>query len=114
MAYAPTFLPASTTLGSDLRSGNDLLRRGQTNVVFLTWQFQRAWWDTFAPGDLLLVAAEREGCIVALAPFYRDEWSICFVGNEVSEWLDFIGAPDDEVVYAILATARGWPCPLPA
>jgi CelD/BcsL family acetyltransferase involved in cellulose biosynthesis len=87
---------------------NDLVQRGQTNVVFLTHQFQKAWWETFgkAKHKLMLLAAEREGRIVALAPFYADEWSIQFIGHEVSEWLDFIGTPDEEVVRALVALGR--------
>jgi len=87
---------------------NGLLGRGPTNVVFLTWEFQRAWWESF--GDdrlLLLVAAERDGEVVALAPFHADEWSISLLGQGEAEWLDVIGDADDpEVLEALLAAAR--------
>lgn len=86
---------------------NRLLARGQTDVVFLTWEFQRAWWDTFEPGELLLIAAERDGDIVALAPFHHDEWSIEFVGSGNGDWLDLIGdTSDDRVVHALIAAAH--------
>ena len=87
---------------------NDLVRSGETDVVFLTWEFQRAWCETLiGSGKPLLLVAERDGRIVALAPFYAKKYEIAFVGTGVSEWLDLIGdARDGEVVCALLAAAR--------
>lgn len=86
---------------------NALVRSGETDVVFLTWEFQRAWWETLGTGKLLLIAAERNGQVVALAPFYANSYAIGFIGSGVSEWLDLIGdARDDDVVCALLAAAR--------
>ena len=37
----------------------NLLRRGDTDEVFLTWEWMRAWWDRLGKGQLLLIVAER-------------------------------------------------------
>ena len=83
------------------------LRRGSTDVVFLTWHWQRAWRETFARGTLLLIAVEREGEIVALAPLFTDEGVIYFGGSGGSDYLDFIGdVTEPDVLDLILQTAR--------
>ena len=83
------------------------LHTGSTDVVFLTWHWQRAWWDTFARGRLLLIAVERIGEIVALAPLFADEGMIYFVGSGGSDYLDFIGdITEPEILDLILHTAR--------
>jgi CelD/BcsL family acetyltransferase involved in cellulose biosynthesis len=83
-----------------------LLRQGPTNVVYLTWQWQRAWWETHGEGRLMLVAAQRDGRLVAVAPFYCFESGIYFVGAGEAEYTDFIGDCDAEVLAALIATAR--------
>ena len=83
------------------------LHTGSTDVVFLTWHWQRAWWDTFSRGSLLLIAVERMGEIVALAPLFADEGMIYFVGSGGSDYLDFIGdITEPEILDLILHTAR--------
>jgi CelD/BcsL family acetyltransferase involved in cellulose biosynthesis len=84
---------------------NQLLREGQTNVVFLTHQWQRAWWDSFGRGELLLTAAFRQGRIVALAPFFYDSGMIYFVGSGGSDYLGFVGDVSDLAVLAALLDA---------
>lgn len=86
---------------------NLLVRVGDTDVIFLTWHMQRAWWETVGRGQLLLIAAERCGQIVAIAPLYAEHGMVFFVGSGNSDYLDFIGdvsAP--ETLTALLATAR--------
>ncbi len=95
----PTFPP---------EAWEDLVRRTNMDSVYLTWHWQRAWWETYGRGDLLLIAAERDGRIVALAPLYARSGMIYFVG--AAHWqadnLDFIGdVSDPEVLGAILETA---------
>jgi CelD/BcsL family acetyltransferase involved in cellulose biosynthesis len=68
-----------------------VLRQGSTDAVFLTWHWQRAWWDTFARGRLLLIAVECEGELRAIAPLFTDEGMIFFVGSGGSDYLDFVG-----------------------
>ena len=84
-----------------------LLERGDTNVVFLTRQWLSAWWETLGKGEMLLIAAERAGEIVALAPFFTISGMIYFLGTGESDYLDIIGGGcDPEVMLALLATAR--------
>ena len=49
---------------------NALLRTGDTDVIFLTWHWQRAWRETRGRGQLLLVTAAYQGKIIAIAPLY--------------------------------------------
>src|SRR4051812_39268069 len=82
-----------------------LLARGETDTIDLTWPVQRAWWESFGHGRLLLVAAEQDGCITAVAPLFTDEgiiYNIC-----PKDCLDLIGdisSPD--VLEGLLRTAR--------
>lgn len=87
---------------------DELLQSGVTESVFLTWHYQRAWWETFGPGELMLIVAEREGSVVALAPFYVESHMVYFVGTGFEQdCLDFIGdARDADVLFALLETAR--------
>lgn len=84
-----------------------LLRTGDTDTVFLTWHWQRAWWESFGRGKLLLIAAEREGSLVALAPLFADAGMVFFVGSGGSDYLDFIGdTSDPDVLDAMLSAAQ--------
>jgi CelD/BcsL family acetyltransferase involved in cellulose biosynthesis len=84
-----------------------LLQQGPTKAVYLTWHWQRAWWETHGQGRLMLVAAECDGRAIALAPFYCFESGICFVGAGEAEYTDFIGdCSDPEVLAALISTAR--------
>ena len=40
---------------------SSLLSGGETDTVFLTWWWQKTWWECFGRGRLLLVLAERHG-----------------------------------------------------
>ena len=84
-----------------------LLHTGDTDVVHLTWHWQRAWWEALGRGDLLLIAAERNDRIIALAPLHADSGMIFFVGSGDSQYMDFVGdIGDAEVLDGILETAR--------
>jgi CelD/BcsL family acetyltransferase involved in cellulose biosynthesis len=85
-----------------------LLAKGVTDAVFLTWHWMRAWWETYhGKGDLLLVAAERRGEILAIAPLISIEGNVMFLGSGESDYLDFIGDPEEPaVVAAMLEAAR--------
>ncbi|MBI3941071.1 MAG: GNAT family N-acetyltransferase [Acidobacteria bacterium] len=84
-----------------------LLRAGDTDVVYLTRQWQRCWWETLGRGKLLLVAGERNDRIVALAPLYADSGMVFVVGSGASDYLDVVGNTSDlEILQAILETAR--------
>src|SRR5439155_7165362 len=86
-------------------------RRGSSNVVHLTWQWQRAWWETLGCGELLLIAAERHGQIVALAPFYVVAGMIYLVGSGESSYLDFVGEVDGAGTLEALLTCACDACP---
>ena len=95
----------------DPRLGPDewarLLAQGETNVLSLTWHWCRSWWETLGSGKLLLVAAERDGRIFALAPLFALEGMIFFAGAGVSDYLDFIGNVESaDTLRAMLETAR--------
>ena len=84
-----------------------LLCRGETDTVFLTWTWQRVWWEVFGRGQLLLVVVEREGNSVAIAPLFCDSGMVFFVGSGGSDYLDFIGdASEDGLLEALLEAAR--------
>src|SRR5438046_2227682 len=84
-----------------------LAAAGPTRTVFQTWHWQKAWWDSFVRGDLLLVLASRAGRPVALAPLFADGGMVFFVGSGGSDYLDFVGDTSDPgVLDALLGTAR--------
>jgi CelD/BcsL family acetyltransferase involved in cellulose biosynthesis len=86
---------------------NRVLAAGDSDVVFLTRPWQHAWWDVFGRGQLLLLAVEREGQLVALAPLFCDGGMIFFVGSGGSDYLDFVGdIGEAEVLDALLEGAR--------
>jgi CelD/BcsL family acetyltransferase involved in cellulose biosynthesis len=95
----------------DLRCGPEqwerLLLQGDTRTVWQTWHWSRAWWESVGEGDLLLVAAERDGAIFAIAPLYARQGIIFFLGSGESDCLDFVGdVGDAETLAAMLTTAR--------
>ena len=94
------------TFGSE--RWEELLRRSGNDVVYLTWEWQRTWWETFGDGQLLLILAERDGQDIALAPLYAESGVVLFVGTGFeSGYLDFIGdISDRNVLGMILETAR--------
>src|ERR1044071_3562451 len=87
---------------------NLLLTSNGGDTIYLTYEYQRTWWETFQRGELLLILAERAGRPVALAPFYIESRMVYFLASEFeSDSLNFIGEVDDaEVLEALLATAR--------
>lgn len=84
-----------------------LLLQGETNAVFLTWEWQQSWWEIFGRGQLLLIAVERDQKIVALAPLFCDGGMVFFVGSGGSDYLDLIGDfSDGDVLDLVLKTAQ--------
>ncbi len=82
-----------------------LLARSPTDVIFLTAEWQRLWWRAFADEQLLIVLAERDGQELALAPLFAVEGSVSLLGSGNSDYLDFIGRPDEAVLGAMLRAA---------
>ncbi len=71
-----------------------------------TLEWQRTWWSVFAKGTLLLLAAERDGETVAIAPLFCDEGMVFFTGVGEADWHDVLGAGHDvDVLAALLAAA---------
>ena len=84
---------------------DQLLARGCSDVIALTWAWQKAWWDCYGKGKLLLILAMRDGHSVALAPLFSDKGMV--FNLYIKETLDFIGdTSDPEVMVALLQTAR--------
>lgn len=86
---------------------NALVSKGGTDAIFLTWEWQKAWWDSFGRHGLLLLGAERDGELLAIAPFFAEEGMSYYVGSGGSDYLDFVGdirAP--EVLDGLLRFAR--------
>ena len=85
-----------------------LLSRTDSDIVYMTWHWQRAWWEAYGTGGLLLITAERNGEVVALAPFYSDQGMIFFGSSQFeSDYLDFVGdVSDPQVLDALLCAAR--------
>ncbi len=82
------------------------LQRGPSDVVFLTRGWVRAWWESFAPGDLRMAVLRRGDGTRAIAPLYLDSGMIFFVGAGSSDYLDLPGTVDGEEVAALLGAVR--------
>ena len=83
---------------------SELLRRGETDSVNLTWEWQRSWWRSFERGQLLLVAAERDGELVAVGPWFADGGMVFNLCPE--DALDVVGdVSDPDVLDAMLRAA---------
>jgi CelD/BcsL family acetyltransferase involved in cellulose biosynthesis len=83
-----------------------LLERGQTNEVFLSWEWQSTWWESFGRGRLLLIIAELNEKPIAIAPLFADGGMVFFVGSGGSDYLDFVGdVSEPQVLDEILKTA---------
>ncbi len=105
------------------RLWNGLLSQGASDTLFLTWEWQRAWWAAFGEGKDLRLLAMRDGRgeLVAIVPLFvqetlldssaslpvinvenpitmpntRPERTVHLVGgSEVSDYLDVLAAAD--------------------
>ncbi len=74
---------------------NELVRNNPENNIFMTFQWQKVWWEIFGRGKLLLIVAQQEEKIIAIAPFFEDGQMIFFTGSGGSDYLDFIGNVDE-------------------
>jgi CelD/BcsL family acetyltransferase involved in cellulose biosynthesis len=80
-----------------------LLSSATTNVVFLTREWQSAWWRCMHPGDLLVITVRDDADrLQAIVPLFRRKSNdgllrLSIVGCEdVSDYLDFIVLPDNQ------------------
>lgn len=86
---------------------NILCENSPSNNPFLTFDYQRIWWQTRGGGEwpkssqLILVAGFDDGQLVGIAPLFHannhlGQSVLMFVGAlEVSDFLDFIAQPQD-------------------
>ncbi len=85
---------------------NELVRKSSSDVIFLTWQWQKVWWEVFGRGKLLLIVAEQNDMLITIAPLFADGQMIFFVGSGGSDYLNFIGKIDDaNIIEGILSVA---------
>lgn len=83
-----------------------LLGQGETDTVFLTRWWQKAWWEVFGRGQLLLLGIFRGTEPVGLAPLFADGGMVFFAGSGGSDYLDFIGEfPGYDVLADVLVKA---------
>jgi len=54
---------------------NTLLQQSATNTLFLTWEWQKAWWEAFGQGkDLRLITVRgADGVLLAVLPLFLQE-----------------------------------------
>ncbi|MFZ5917536.1 MAG: GNAT family N-acetyltransferase [Chloroflexota bacterium] len=91
---------------------NPLLQRSAADTIFLTYEWQRTWWDFFATGrELCLLAFRHGGKLVGLAPFYFQALAsgktvLQIIGGvDICDYLDIIALPEwQEQVYQALLT----------
>lgn len=103
--------------GFDALAGewNDLLHHSPSDTIFLTLEYQRAWWRHLGEGELLILAARDDGELVGIAPLFAAENPqgqrvLATVGCvDVSDYLDFIVARgrEGEVYPALLDYLAG-------
>lgn len=84
---------------------DELLAAG-TDVIFMTLDWQRQWWQSFGGERLLLVVAEQQNEPFAIAPLFVTDEMLFLVGSGGSDYLDFVGVPDEQALAAMLDSAR--------
>jgi CelD/BcsL family acetyltransferase involved in cellulose biosynthesis len=69
-----------------------LLSVCSTNHIFLTPQWQKAWWQTFGNGsELMLLSVYGDTELIGIVPLMRRGKTISFVGSsDVCDYMDFI------------------------
>src|SRR5438105_4260237 len=69
-----------------------LLENSGSDNIYLTYPYQRTWWESEHDGELLLIVARRDGQDIALAPFFVRHGMALFLGTGFeSGYLDFVG-----------------------
>jgi CelD/BcsL family acetyltransferase involved in cellulose biosynthesis len=100
-----------------------LLKRNHQNTPFLTYEFQRAWWQHLGGGEWqdahlhILAGRDEDGRLLGIAPLFRARDAqgvdaLRFIGShEIADFLDFIAQPEDlegfiQAVFAHLQDAE--------
>lgn len=92
-------------------SWNELLQESHNNVPFLTYEFQRAWWQYLGGGEWkqaelnILVGRGEDGALNGIAPLFRTQQNgktlLQFIGShEIADFLDLITRPADLAMFA--------------
>lgn len=80
----------------------ELVNHTHQNTPFITYEFQRAWWDHLGGGEwqdvelYILTGRDDEGRLRGIAPLFRTGETLHLIGtHEIADFLDFIAAPQD-------------------
>ncbi len=78
----------------------ELLKSCTVNHIFLTPQWQRAWWQVFGSGHKLLLLSLRDASgLVGIAPLQKQNEKLSFIGgSDVCDYMDFIVHQGKEVL----------------
>ena len=80
---------------------NDLLKRSAFDTLFLTWEWQRTWWEHLGEGDLFLIAMrDDQGRMAGIAPLYPH--GHLSSGLSCSSRADWITCPYCSATYQIV------------
>jgi CelD/BcsL family acetyltransferase involved in cellulose biosynthesis len=100
----------NTKLATDIQTGeaafsalrrewNDLLARSSSDTIFMTWEWQKTWWEWFGHDEQLYLLTVRDGVeLLGLAPLYAPTEgpslkTLRLVGGvELSDYLDLLVA----------------------
>ncbi len=83
-----------------------LLAASDVRPITQTFDFQKLWRETYEVEQLLLLAAERDGETVAIAPWFATGGMVFFLGVGEADYHDIVGAGQDaDVVTALVAAA---------
>ncbi|MBK8026067.1 MAG: GNAT family N-acetyltransferase [Chloroflexi bacterium] len=88
---------------------DSLLERSYANIIFLTWEWQSTWWDSYEAGDLWLITCRSDsGELLGIAPWFIEphegERVVRVVGCiDVTDYVDVIAEPGhaEEVLEAL-------------
>jgi len=89
---------------------NRLLSQSASDTPFLTWEFQKTWWESFGQGRALrVITARQSGDLIGIAPLYVEtlpdgQQTLRLIGGlEVADYLDaIIPAGQERVVLPTL------------
>lgn len=80
----------------------ELLQASPRGNIFLTPQWQKAWWQEFGAGrESLLLSVRRGAELVGIAPLMRQGDTISFIGDtDVCDYMDFIACQGQESAFS--------------
>jgi CelD/BcsL family acetyltransferase involved in cellulose biosynthesis len=85
---------------------NRLVTDSATHSIFQTYQWSRAWWETFQSNDrelLLLVASEADVVVGIAAMFVDQRQTLKFVGHGRADYSDIVCSADrDDIRIALI------------